>query len=344
MLPGSNLSAYVPIVLILIFKIYLFKETYSAAHYLFLFIMTSISIVFLLNHLSDNYNLYYINFVLIGLAPFVFRDIIRLIDTVDRNLMIYYLLSFIICTPVILKLFIFGERGNFIFGPNVYYRIILFNFALIIVSKSKFNLVQLFFMVTATASTLSRGGFVAMILLLSRNKHFFNSNIIKFFAIFTSVPFIYIYRESLWIALTSVRRIFLFSSQLLSDPNSSSGSRIYNWKIFFGYFDKGSFSEYLMGQGPNNSIYDYYPHNIILENFVYNGVIWGFLSVVSVLFLFIYAFSNKNNSFNKLAVVLLPVCVGSQFSGSMIENFPVIAFFAYFLLRRAHESCNSFSI
>ncbi|MGB0895402.1 MAG: hypothetical protein ACPGUD_13445, partial [Parashewanella sp.] len=102
---------------------------------------------------------------------------------------------------------------------------------------------------------------------------------------------------------------------------------------FLLYFDGLDFKRYLIGLGDLNYLYPIagkYPHNIIIELIVYNGIVFFTFFVVCFLFSAFQLIKREDGRF--LLVVMSPILIGTLLSGSMIDNYAVFFVLIYCVL------------
>tara|TARA_X000000950_G_scaffold14564_1_gene15730 strand:+ start:825 stop:1865 length:1041 start_codon:yes stop_codon:yes gene_type:complete len=220
------------------------------------------------------------------------------------------------------------QRATFFFGPNVLYRIFLFSGAILLLySKSGFFKFLGLVVVMFGATTGSRGFIAgATVLFLFYTFIFFgdkkNSLKNKFISIIIVLPIL-----SLLFFNLANERIFFF------DPESySSLSRLdtinlifSDWHIMFTLTGLDSFelSKYY-GYGDRIQ----YPHNFILEAYLYYGFV-GFMLTVLVLMMAFFSAKNLEQ-----ACLLSLVTVFCLLSGDFGDNYIVFSFCFGLILNR----------
>jgi hypothetical protein len=257
-----------------------------------------------------------------------FAEFIQKIDSIDVR-------PFLILPMVIIAGLIFSgldERSSFLFGPNVLYRIFLLSGTILFFysKTSFFRLLGLAVMLFG-ATTGSRG-FVVGILVVAlfsififfRDKKSNASSKLGFILI--SLPIL-----ALIFINVANDRIFFF------DPNSiSSLSRLdtfnlvlTNWQVMFNPTGLDSFelSKYF-GYGDRIA----YPHNFILEAYLY----YGFIGLTLTFLILILAFFSAKDL--KQICLLTLITVFCSLSGDFGDNYVVFSFCFGLILNRVTTS------
>jgi hypothetical protein len=136
----------------------------------------------------------------------------------------------------------------------------------------------------------------------------------------------------LFIAYISLNYEFFFNlfwrSFYFSMENASIATRQGFLGEFLDYVRSASVKDFLIGSGFNTRIFSYYPHNLFMEYLVYHGITLFLLSVYYLLILIkaIIKPPLKRCKRDYMALVLAPIFLGSLFSGSMFESYPILSF------------------
>jgi hypothetical protein len=230
-----------------------------------------------------------------------------------------------------------SSRQSFVFGPNVYYRIIGIIFMLHIAlfqenytkAKNKIPIVEIFATITCLLIALlimvktgSRGAIIVGGSMLLTFIYSMLSIKIKWLKIsiitIVSLIFVVIFQSRLTNALLDSRAFWFY------DRGASSGSiaaRSAFWQNFLTFLTN---DDYLLGEG-TNYIYSY-AHNLYLD-LLYNAGLLPFLlfilfTVISAIILWTY---KVNPIWKILFLLFLPIYIGSLFSGTMYNNYSIIS-------------------
>lgn len=228
-------------------------------------------------------------------------------------------------------------RQSFIFGPNIYYRIIgtIFLLNLVLVhenyssKKGKISILSLIVTIFCLAIALSimiktgsRGATIVGIFMTLSFLYTVLSirlNWLKFASIFImfAISILTIYSDFSKSIIDS--RVFWFYDRGVS--STSIAVREGYWQNLTSFFLKDNF---FFGEG-SKYIYSY-PHNIYLD-LLYNG---GFLPCVILLgFTVMYGIFLWKGKLNKnwkiITLVSSPIYIGSLFSGTLYDNYSIIS-------------------
>jgi len=227
-------------------------------------------------------------------------------------------------------LFSGSPRVSLVFGPNVYYRILGVLLFVFFVSNfwsrkhSYAPLIILFFGVLSLMATGSRGAFLIILFL------FFVVGV-KYFSDQESRRWI----GPLWLILFIAPTVFYIYWNLISLlfwrlayfslENASLATRISFIEGGKEFISGASLVDLLFGLGSDNSVFNFYPHNVVIEFAVYHGALGLFPVMVSLIFAsaFLAKPVNWTNNIKIMFLVLSPIFIGSQFSGSLLESFPI---------------------
>ncbi|MBD2521573.1 O-antigen ligase [Nostoc sp. FACHB-133] len=228
-------------------------------------------------------------------------------------------------------------RQSFIFGPNIYYRIIgtIFLLNLVLVhenyssKKERISILSLIITIFCLAIALSlmvktgsRGATIVGVLMTLSFIYTVLSirlNWLKFASISIIFAISALTIHSSFSKYIIDSRVFWFYDRGVS--STSIAVREGYWQNLTSFFLKDNF---LFGEG-SKYIYSY-PHNIYLD-LLYNG---GFLPCV-ILLVFtamygIFLWKGKlNRSWKIITLVCSPIYIGSLFSGTLYDNYSIIS-------------------
>lgn len=296
---------------------------------IFFFMLIFISLMLNVNNIYFENPEYYLwpFFSLLNLIPIlVIYFIIK-----DNRKISYSSSFFIFLFFIFFALFSLTSDGRFRFGfgPNMLYRVIIFNFiffSFLNSSKLLFSLALPFFLITLN-SIGSRGALITIFILIifllfysikSKTK-LFNYTILI-------LIFLYNFASDFFLNLGNSFRIFQI--------NFTENNRTSFYSDFFNWYNQASFTEILFGSGfrswPFN---DLYPHNFILESF--HG--YGFF-VASIILLLLVVFLISQN--RKIVLLCIPFLVGSSISGSLYDNITLISFIFLFIIKTDSSRIN----
>ena len=214
------------------------------------------------------------------------------------------------------------DRFRFGFGPNMLYRILIFNFiffSFLNSSKLLFSLALPFFLITLN-SIGSRGAVITIFFLIIFLILYSIKSKLKLFK-YMILIFIFLYYVTLDFFLDLGNSFRIFQINFTENNRTSFYSDFLNW------YNQASFNEILFGSGfrswPFN---DLYPHNFILESF--HG--YGFF-VSLIILLLVVVFLLKQN--RKIVLLCIPFLVGSSISGSLYDNITLISFLFIFVIK-----------
>jgi len=228
-------------------------------------------------------------------------------------------------------------RQSFIFGPNIYYRIIgtIFLLNLVLVhenyssKKGKISILSLIMTILCLLIALfimvktgSRGATVVGVFITLSFLYTVLSirlNWLKFASIFIIFSLLVLAINSSSSKSIIDSRVFWFYDRGVS--STSIGVREGYWQNLTSFFLKDNF---FFGEG-SEYIYSY-PHNIYLD-LLYNG---GFLPCVILLgFTVMYGIFLWKGKLNKnckiITLVSSPIYIGSLFSGTLYDNYSIIS-------------------
>lgn len=237
---------------------------------------------------------------------------------------------YISVTLLIICLFSFylgGTQQGVIFGPNILYRIfgVLFTVFFVIALCRKVRLTQFTFVFFLSSIsillTASRGGtLVILAMFLMVLYYFFRYGYLKY-----ALPLLVFFMFSVVVVNWEFIQFILGRAVHFDLNNASEAYRFQQYFVAYAFLAEGSSIELLFGLGEDNRYYKYglYPHNILVEVLVYNGLAFMFLLFV-MLIVVTYLY------FNRLIVLLIvfsPIVIGSILSGDLTDNFIVLSIF-----------------
>ena len=225
-----------------------------------------------------------------------------------------------------------GDRSSFLFGPNVLYRIFLL-FGAIIFFYSRTNFFRFLGLVIIMfgATTGSRGFVAGLLVILIFSVFIFfrdkNTSLMnKTIFLSTTIPVL-----SLIFVNLANDRIFFFDAGSISSLSRLDTFYfvISNWEIMFNLTGLDSFelSKYF-GYGDRIQ----YPHNFILEAYLY----YGFIGLMLTLLILIMAFFSAKDL--KQTCLLCLIIVFCSLSGDFGDNYIVFSFCFGLILNRISES------
>lgn len=229
----------------------------------------------------------------------------------------------ILCVVITFSFFILlvivttGARSYFIFGPTILYRIYLLFYAIsaiyLLSNKSYSVFIILSFIALLSVIVIgSRGGIVVILSM-------WVVILFKYFSIrfqcvvFTSLIII----STLLFKFTTIfsSRAFYFSLS-----SESSNVRLDKLKLIYDFFDYNTF-EVLFGLNSPHVLVGKYPHNILVEILIFHGLIYFVIFIILFVFYIIYPMVSKNIRNTNMFILTLPIVIGSQFSGRLLDNY-----------------------
>mgnify|MGYP006411165023 CR=1 FL=1 len=273
----------------------------------------------------QSYHSMFMSALYVNIFPIVYRAL-------NNNKALYPILSIFIA--LFIASLIQGEgRTNVVFGPNVQYKIIgiTFLFSAICIIKNDLKKAYIPILYILSSYLLFKTGSRAALFIIFVNTVVFYqyyltflrySRVMKFMLMVAFFAALYIL---LPILIENFGRVFYFSME-----NRSISVRfdmIINSLIFF----ERDVVSILFGLGAGNEIVGSYPHNLIIEALVHHGLI--FTSVLLLLGVHalrvVYKYKYKYTHFKPLVILLIPMAIGSLFSGKFNDNYSVISLLAY---------------
>ena len=251
------------------------------------------------------------------------------------SLLMFVLFFYLLISPSIIDFFTLDTpRYSFIFGPNMYYRVlsILLILILYLVQKisNKIFLTIIFLLIPyiiALLHTGSRGALFTIVIVLLYFMRMYMKLTIK------TIVFVSLLAISSLVFYIISNNMYDTRLLLLDYSNGSSiGVRltayIYAYEHFF---------ELLLSIGMTGSEFDkllplgdhfYYPHNFILELFYYYGFI-GFISIIlifaSLFLIFTHLYLYRKNDYAYLIYILIILLLSASFSGDFNDNYSLLS-------------------
>lgn len=343
---GGFYSVYICWIAILVCRIFSFIQ-FSKREFLFQCLLFFIISPFLLSELINSGDSYYNSLI----VPILYINAFLMLPFFYRNFKVVFFISFVflmVSALIVMAGFLSGTgRVTIVFGPNVMYRIYAFLFGFIFLyfyfaRKNSFSyiyfLIAFVFFSICMVGTSSRGASLVLmfylVFMIFRYKAIgLTFNFLVFLLLSFSLflfYFVYTYWSLVW-------RLLYFNVD-----NASEASRIGFLSKFLDFLTESDYKELLFGVGSDNRFFSFYPHNIFVESFVYFGVFYFLLTLLSYLIYFYILFFKKNGLW------LLPFCgiyIGAMVSGDFFYNFPVLTFVFYclylflnFLIEKHNES------
>lgn len=126
--------------------------------------------------------------------------------------------------------------------------------------------------------------------------------------------------------LTLIRERFYRSFLLDFRDDLSANVRMEMYDLAAAFWARSP-KDILFGMGPDNPIFPFYPHNIVLELLVY----WGVLVLLVFAAIAVVALFRMQHqaSARHWFTLFLPIHVGVWFSGDLGDNFVALAFLVY---------------
>lgn len=268
-----------------------------------------------------------------------------------------------ILSVLVLLIFVFGmfingnDRGSFIFGPNILYRVFgvlsILSLIYLFFIKSKIN--RFFILITLSCVLLfgilltgSRGGIPIFLIVIFAFYHAFVEKI-KFTKM--SIIFILVSLISIYLFYTISENINLSSTRFTNfdfEGNKSLATRMSAWFDFFQnpidwIISNGrTYNEFMLLFGNVENGYSY-PHNLFLELIFFNGIYGFFLTLIMIFTIIYYFFIVISSEFSLRSIVFyisVIVFVGGMFSGNLQDNFSIISLFMLLHMVR-NEKFNS---
>ncbi|OUL36003.1 hypothetical protein BV372_08880 [Nostoc sp. T09] len=276
----------------------------------------------------------YVNVIVFG------NNIIdRLLNDIPGSKLARWLPAISLVFLGVLTQFLSGHstRQSFVFGPNVYYRIIGTIFMLHLVlfhenytkEKNKISIFSILATITCLLIALlimiktgSRGAIIVGVTMLLAFLYSMLSIKVKWLKIsvitIISSLSIYILQSGLSASVLDSRAFWFYDRGASSGSIATRGEFLNNFSTFFAK------DNYLLGEG-SNYIYSY-PHNLYLD-LLYNAGIFPFLALLvsTVIYALILWKGNLHRNWKILSLLFLPIYIGSLFSGTTYNNYPILS-------------------
>lgn len=244
--------------------------------------------------------------------------------------------------------FLGADRGGFIFGPNILYRVFGVLYMSLFISTlirgrdwELGNLVLLSSYICVfigLVATGSRGATITLLLCTIVLVIYLKNqlSLMKFILLF-SIPvvfFVYLYMDDI---------VGVMGRLLFFDVNNGSESvRLDMFSRVFIFLSDSTSKEILFGLGNLNRIFPeegYYPHNLLVELIVYHGLIY--FTVCILFFLYTTFIFCKETEANVSLLIFLPIVIGSQLSGNLTDNYIAFLAPALIFLNSHRYHCNN---
>jgi hypothetical protein len=269
----------------------------------------------------QSYHSMFMSALYVNIFPIVYRAL-------NNNKALYPILSIFIM--LFIANLVQGEgRTNVIFGPNVQYKIIgvTFLFSTICIIKNDLKKAYIPILYILSSYLLFETGSRAALVVIFVNTVIFLQYHIKLLRYSREMKFMLVvaFFAALYLLLPILieifERVFYFSME-----NRSISVRYEIIKNSLTFFERDVVS-IMFGLGVGNDIVGPYPHNLIIEALVHHGLI--FTSVLLLLGVYTLRVMYKNTHFRFLVIPLIPMVLGSLFSGKFNDNYSVISLLSY---------------
>lgn len=214
-----------------------------------------------------------------------------------------------------------GGRFRFGFGPNMLYRLVLCLFVIGLFFGPKLNFVKILALVGLTSYLLiqigSRGGvlifFICLFLLFTSSKNFL---ITALGSLASGVALI-------WSVLSGFGKELFGRVFYINLENASEAYRLAQYREFIDFFINAEVFSIFFGSGVGGAPYEaIYPHNILLESFVWYGVFFGLVICLLLITSVVVCFRGGGLYRGLWAILILPTFL----SGSIFDNVVAIGF------------------
>ena len=209
-------------------------------------------------------------------------------------------------------------RNSYIFGPNIFYRIVSYLFSLSIIpyyfNFKKINIKYFFSIIFIFILNLFFTGSRSVIFVILAYIFFF-INFKKIYILFRIkyIFYVSIILYSFFILInTYFGRLFYYSKN-----NGSINTRLEFYEKYRIFLKKYSVSD-IFGLTSTNKYFNFYPHNIFIENIIYNGLFPFLLVVFAYAIFFSFQFFDK---YRYIFIIFISFYIGALFSGSMFDNY-----------------------
>lgn len=249
--------------------------------------------------------------------------------------MFFYL--FILIFFAVGVLFSNGDRGSFIFGPNILYRVFGVLVILILMSCNSWDKIGRIFIASSVAlialigliKTGSRGAIPIILILTIASLHFIfrkiNLKLMMFVSLLIFLIVIYYLYSSESFFVSSRLSNFDYegnrSLALRINLWNDFGGNLYSWIISLGH----SYEEFKLNYWEPDFPY---PHNIFIELIYFYGFFGTLLSLlifVSFLNLLISILKAEYDSYTSWGYIAIIIFLGALFSGNLSNNYMVIS-------------------
>ena len=342
--------AYLIVWVAIIFLRYVGKFPVARAEFIILTVLFFLLFPYIFKAVifPSNYNYWIIYSIL-------FVNVVPLVDIIlrcRRSMAKFGMcLIFFVCSGVGLILFTEGNV-NFVFGPNILYRIFgvvccffLLKDYVAIKNELKIFPLKSFIIVNILSfsifSTGSRGGTIVVFFVISL---FLLLNM-KWRNMFLVFPLLFCFFSWIYLNWTVVQS-FLGRSVYFDLGNASESVRIDLFYNMISFLNRSSFVELLFGVGHPNRFYPIeglYPHNLLIEIFVYHGI---YLFIFFLLFSFIFFYyATVSFYFRVMFILFLPIFIGSLLSGQLVDHsylvtLPIVmTCYGFFLPNIKNKKC-----
>lgn len=298
------------------------------------FFLSAILLPVTLYNSDDIMSMYYHSYIFCVLSVNAIPLVIRLISLAPRHSIFLTTQLVLLSCLSLYALFVAGNRGTFVFGPNVYYRIMGVSFALFIASQwSQLKIGKIIpaFLIyfLGVAATLSRGGLitficVAFFVLVRSSFSVSAKKIISGIIVVLSL----LYITSTLLSTQVFSRLIFINVDDITNADSSAGYRFSSLLKLMDFFSNERGWDILFGLGEMNGYFSFHPHNVFVESYLYGGLLTGVTATIFSLTIIICLFSRDTKIFLS-SLFALPILVGSQFSGSFLESYFLFSFAAY---------------
>lgn len=230
-----------------------------------------------------------------------------------------------------------SARFSFVFGPTILYRVVLILYFTICIFALKNEKYLIFLFLTVITVIIivrigSRGGIVTIVVMsmfvLGRyvNIYIFAQIIIALF-----LAFLFIYNCD-----QQFNQIFdnLFSSLRAFNFDSDGASIAIRLEKASSIFDLLNSPQVAFGSVDPNGFTGNYPHNIFVEVIIYHGIfeflLFAFMHIGYLRVIFMPKKYSENDWY--IAMLFMPIMIGSQFSGSLLDNYSYLSVLTCFMI------------
>ena len=237
-----------------------------------------------------------------------------------------------------------GSRQSFIFGPNVYYRIIGIIFLLHLVTFQKYYTFNKYVSKYSVISLVVTAVVLIITLYTLIETGSRGATIVGIFVLL-SFSYTVLFIKTKWLKVAS---FVILSCLIIFFLNSDISESVFDSRAFW-FYDRGTSSgsievrtgfmqniesffledNFWFGEG-SRYLYSY-PHNLYLD-LLYNAGILPFLFLVvsSIRCIFLLWKEKIPRNWKILTIILLPIYFGSLVSGTLYDNYPIVSFILMF--------------